>query len=1679
MADAPSRQSSRRRSLIGRLILFVLLPLVLLVGVVVVLGPTIASSMAPGFVASAAKESINGSASVSKVRLRWRGPQEIAQLSVKDEAGTEILRADVSASTSLLSLVFGSRDIGEVRVSGSALVVKDSSGQINFAKLAKAGSEPPPGHAGGGGGGGGGGSGEPVELPESLAAKLVIDELAVTYADESRTGTPGGALGLWALKGEASFAVGQPLVTNLAGVFVHGGDARSAKPDGGTLSIKGTVNGLTDASGTLTPAAASGDFEIALKNLSTEGIDALLDQQGNLTGALGERVALDIKASGSAQSGAATLVATSDAVTADIALALRDNTLTVTRQGVITARSGKLIAMAPDLRAQLSSEQTMVVQTWPDVRATLDTLSVKIPTGGAPIDLRGAALSLTLATTETGGKVAIPGADGVSTVRPFGLSPLNLTLGTPDLAQGLTLKGGAAATIDGAPAGTLGVDALVSGVIDERGAPVAGMPAKLAATLDIKDFATAIAEPLVAGANLRLAEDVGPTLSARVVANSTAIPGQKLPRADVTLEVDAANIRSSGAITLADNVVTSGADGLAISILSAGPIAERFLTASGLDIIEGASVTCTIKDLRADLAKLAPPADASGTKPAPDLRALRAVATVGIGQTRGSMKLPGEPQRTPFTVLPTTLVLDASDLAKSAKLSASGSAFMAGSPAGTLKAELAAGVLDASGAPVKGIPADLNATFSLRDASTKALQPLASKTGLILSEDLGEKLNIEGWAKPGATPGRTDVSFSANAQKLQVGGQLDLSPTEIRTREQGLKLTAQDVGRILGRFAPAEQATFEPTGTVQVLVQDVALPLDAGAGGLRLDKAGAKLSVSASGVRASLKTPDGGAQPFNLGSTRLAAALAPGAAPTLNLDSTMSIGSKPSIAKGALTINNLFAADGAINAAGARPEGTIELADVPTVLASFGGKEIADLVTEALGQTVSAKVDAAQKGDATAVNLAVNAASGTTLASTATLTPTELSIGATSANAAVSPALLRTLAKGNPSVPALSAPAKVNLAVEPFAIPLKDASIDATRLVGKRLKATIDASADIADVVIAGSEPGAAPMRTGPIKAHNIRVVADAPLAAIAPASDGAKAERATIQFNAPLTTSADEPLASIVANADLGLKGQTPDGAVRASLRADNVSAAFIDGFINQPGMLAGAVGDRFQAAASLNLPKIPTNEDLQNLAMSVRVSSGRVTFSDVATVRVKPDRIELASPVTIDWKPSPEWATRYMLAQESGPGTPAPALRFTQGPPIKVTLSSATFASGKDASGRAFGPFKPGVFALDAGLDIPATTVVMADGQNITLKDLSASLKRNPADPQGLAFQLRTVPSGSGAQNAKPVTFDGTLTGLADASGNPTPDKAALTAKGRVAGLPTALVDSIADQNGMLVELLGPVINMDLDANGLSKVAGSLAAVLTSERATATVKGRVQDGLFIADTSTGAKVASISPALGAKLTEGLPLIGSLEKRPPDAPATLTTASLRVPTSTKTPEDLRKLNGQMTLDLGEVRFQTGGAFQSILKAVGQKDEGTAGRRLQPLQVNITDGVVKYQRFELPIGEFNVDTEGSYDLVTKRVDFITWIPAGALADEAAGLFNTGLGGLLGGSVKPIEKLTMLPWRTSGTAGGSISTKPDLELFIKSTGQNLIREPGKILEGGLNEILKNLPGKNGG
>src|SRR5690606_28432513 len=184
------------------------------------------------------------------------------------------------------------------------------------------------------------------------------------------------------------------------------------------------------------------------------------------------------------------------------------------------------------------------------------------------------------------------------------------------------------------------------------------------------------------------------------------------------------------------------------------------------------------------------------------------------------------------------------------------------------------------------------------------------------------------------------------------------------------------------------------------------------------------------------------------------------------------------------------------------------------------------------------------------------------------------------------------------------------------------------------------------------------------------------------------------------------------------------------------------------------------------------------------------------------------------------------------------------------------------------------------------------------------------------------------------------------------------------------------------------------------------------------------------------------ITPELSNLIAPSLPQIARYEKRPEDEEAYVDQSGLRFPLD----GDLSKLNGDLTIALGQAPFQTSSAFARLLKTVQAESQAMVGRRLEPLVVKMRDGVVTYDRFQIPLGEFNLETSGTVDLPARRLDVVTWIPIGALTDEAAGMFNTGLGSLLGRAVPEFERLTMAPWRTRGTFGNT-QTLPAPGMFV--------------------------------
>ncbi len=356
----------------------------------------------------------------------------------------------------------------------------------------------------------------------------------------------------------------------------------------------------------------------------------------------------------------------------------------------------------------------------------------------------------------------------------------------------------------------------------------------------------------------------------------------------------------------------------------------------------------------------------------------------------------------------------------------------------------------------------------------------------------------------------------------------------------------------------------------------------------------------------------------------------------------------------------------------------------------------------------------------------------------------------------------------------------------------------------------------------------------------------------------------------------------------------------------------------------------------------------------------------------------------------------------------------------------------------------------------------------EGLTISASSAKVAAGAAAPGPLELNLGVDKvSGSGTGSGRKSTARVTLTNLADGRGVVTAERAVVNADVDVEAFPTPIVDNLANQNGLLTELLGPTVTLVAKARNVSKGGGGAGATggdlnveATSQRATAKVKGDVRGGQFVQTGPLSVELREIRNELVKALGGSLAIIDSLEKVPPDEPAAIVTEGLTIPLD----QDMRKLGGKVSVSMGVARFKTSG-FTRFIRGLGGKDSGTIGRKIQPFVVNIDKGVATYDRFRLPVGEFAIETTGKVDLVQRQIDLITYAPLGALTDEALGLFKTGLPAQLG----VFNEATKFPFRTRGSLDDP-KTVPDVELFAKDLVGNVLKEPGKILEG-IGDLIK--------
>jgi hypothetical protein len=1232
--------------------------------------------------------------------------------------------------------------------------------------------------------------------------------------------------------------------------------------------------------------------------------------------------------------------------------------------------------------------------------------------------------------------------------------------------------------------------------------------------------------PLGEGAS---AEKLGKTIDVALKADGN------LKEAKATLTASATNLLANADLKIADGVLTTQSP---IDVTIKGEAIRGLVPAidKSLEQSKETATVTTFPDARLTVQNLKVPIPAGG---ALNLKGAAASVVLALSETAGTVKLTGN-QQSPFRIAPLETRVETADLAKDAHVTAATTATINGQPAGNVNVDVTvAGLLDANGAPVKGPPGSVQGTLAVKQIATAIAQPFVEAMKIKLPEDVGPTLDIEARANSdlhaaaaGGTP-PTDITLSVQSQGLKVGGAMKLTETGIATVGDGFKVEVPTAVQMAQRFVGPETgwkiaAAPGATGAV-ITVKGLNVPRDAS--GVQLDKATGVVNVALSGLALQpLKSPG---PPIEVRSLALAAQLASGGNAKVDLNSAMAYSGQNFGALGSFDVPGLIVPGAAGKAASVappeqlRPVGKLEIKDVPTMLAKAvlpppgpvaasvpapaappGAKpappapatpapppalDLAKLLGDMLGPTVAVALNTAPvQGSPDAINAAVTVKSATTTAEVnADVGKTALTVKKVNLEANVTPqtvsGLTAAFAPNVAGVPKLAGPSKLVVQADPITIPLKDYQPQLDRVGQASVKVALPGKT-IVDGLVATNADGTK-RELGRVGVDSLELVAKVPVGALmGPVLP--EQRRALVTMSGTVLGSDNAPMLQLSGQAQADVSDKQLMGGLAANFKVDRINTQAIERLTGQEGLLTGALGNTASMELAANITP-PAAAPGQNPDMSKATGDATVTLAaphlhtdgpikavlDAGSVRVD-------KPVKLTLDLDPAFVNKFLEPKpEPGAKGPPPkaAVRFTDPASVSVTIANLVYPRP--------GAAEPAPLSAALGVAIPSLKMVSSDNQPIRLSQFGAQLKAEPPKAGSgapmsavpVTFRVDVAEAAVGDQpSVKALALTGSVVDLVDSRAQVTMKSAVLNANGDLPVVPTALVDALAKQNGLLVEALGPVVTLNVNIEryplGEIKPGGAppiIEAHAKAQRATAELRGTIRtdtskqpaEMIFVSETPVKVTVVELTNALAQHFVKGLPVIGSVEKTKAEAPGLVTATNLTAPLG----DDMSKLNGDVVIDPGEARFGTSGAFATILKAINQRQTGTLGQRLEPLTINIKNGVATYKRWPVPIGEFKVETEGTVDLVGRNIDVVTWVPFGALADDA--IRNIRGVGAIGGAV--IEATTMVPFRTKG-ALDKPATHLDAELFAKTAIKQL--SPDKLIKQGINDLLKKPGGK---
>jgi len=282
----------------------------------------------------------------------------------------------------------------------------------------------------------------------------------------------------------------------------------------------------------------------------------------------------------------------------------------------------------------------------------------------------------------------------------------------------------------------------------------------------------------------------------------------------------------------------------------------------------------------------------------------------------------------------------------------------------------------------------------------------------------------------------------------------------------------------------------------------------------------------------------------------------------------------------------------------------------------------------------------------------------------------------------------------------------------------------------------------------------------------------------------------------------------------------------------------------------------------------------------------------------------------------------------------------------------------------------------------------------------------------------------------------------------------------------VPTAIVDALAGQDGLLVEALGPRLLVDVQAPDIALDRGAFTGRFESGEHRVLLAGKFEDGALVVESADGldADVALGPLVMDRIVGKLLPILGKAKFLANVGEEQLTKSADLAPFRVNSSDvnfalgsDLSKLSGVFRIDLGTLSFRGLPMLDQLGLALD-----AAEVRLPAFTVPIQDGVALYDKLPIRIAGRDVLFDGSVRLTDGEMTLATQLPLALFGKK----FERELGKIR--EFVPLD--TAIPIVISGTWN-----KPRVD-FQKGFVEGLIEKAaGTFLEEKAGDLLDDLFG----